>query len=425
MATEIQQLRGTTAENDEFIGKQGVITVDTTRKSIRVHDGVTPGGREISGLDTPPIVVFASGQSNMARHETMSWTPPENLFVWNHHPQNDGPTHVGTAFEPADPNKVNVATSFAAEVARAYPASRVYVINTAASARPISNWLPGGSPDMFAAGVNNMEAALAVVGPRRKIIHLWWQGETDAFNQNANYESDFLAYRARYLSVDWWTPDMQFFVFGVSPYMTGTDGDRLRRFNKVLSRCAAVDPEKARYIHSGGYGTSYWQTDRLHMTAEGYDAVGKLAHNVMAGGLGRPTLESVIVDPFTKQLIQPLAYAFYAIKAGASSGDVTGYNAPVVNTMGDAFNPTTGIFTVPLSGLWTIDNMLLVSSAGSATQQMHLNGANFGNGSAAILNAAGSTQMSLTHPFQEGDQLKIFVSAGAPDASRFGARFVG
>lgn len=44
MSTQIQQLRGTTAENDNFTGGVGVITVDTEKHDIRVHDGWKRGG---------------------------------------------------------------------------------------------------------------------------------------------------------------------------------------------------------------------------------------------------------------------------------------------------------------------------------------------------------------------------------------------
>lgn len=47
MSTQVQQLRGTTAENDVFTGKSGVLTVDTEKKDIRVHDGVKQGGYSI------------------------------------------------------------------------------------------------------------------------------------------------------------------------------------------------------------------------------------------------------------------------------------------------------------------------------------------------------------------------------------------
>lgn len=44
MSTQVQQLRGTTAENNAFTGKAGVITVDTEKNDLRIHDGTTRGG---------------------------------------------------------------------------------------------------------------------------------------------------------------------------------------------------------------------------------------------------------------------------------------------------------------------------------------------------------------------------------------------
>lgn len=42
--THIQPARGNAAKNDAVTLHEGVITVDTTNKSIRVHDGATAGG---------------------------------------------------------------------------------------------------------------------------------------------------------------------------------------------------------------------------------------------------------------------------------------------------------------------------------------------------------------------------------------------
>jgi hypothetical protein len=44
MAKQVQFRRGTAAENDAFTGAVGEITVDTTNKQLRVHDGSTAGG---------------------------------------------------------------------------------------------------------------------------------------------------------------------------------------------------------------------------------------------------------------------------------------------------------------------------------------------------------------------------------------------
>lgn len=44
MSKQWQIRRGTTAENDAFTGAVGELTMDTDKKQIRLHDGVTEGG---------------------------------------------------------------------------------------------------------------------------------------------------------------------------------------------------------------------------------------------------------------------------------------------------------------------------------------------------------------------------------------------
>lgn len=50
---DMQLKRGSTAENDAFVGLDGTISIDNEGNSIRVHDGKTPGGfMRIGVLDT-------------------------------------------------------------------------------------------------------------------------------------------------------------------------------------------------------------------------------------------------------------------------------------------------------------------------------------------------------------------------------------
>lgn len=44
MAKQLQLRKGTAAEHDTFTGANGEVTVDTTNKTLRVHDGSTVGG---------------------------------------------------------------------------------------------------------------------------------------------------------------------------------------------------------------------------------------------------------------------------------------------------------------------------------------------------------------------------------------------
>jgi hypothetical protein len=48
VSTQIQYRRGTGVQNDAFTGALGEVTVDTTNKTIRVHDGVAVGGSNIA-----------------------------------------------------------------------------------------------------------------------------------------------------------------------------------------------------------------------------------------------------------------------------------------------------------------------------------------------------------------------------------------
>lgn len=44
----LQLRRGTTAENATYTGREGEITIDTELEALRVHDGFTPGGWEVT-----------------------------------------------------------------------------------------------------------------------------------------------------------------------------------------------------------------------------------------------------------------------------------------------------------------------------------------------------------------------------------------
>ena len=61
MPTVVQIRRGTTAENNNFIGQSGELTVDTSTWSLRVHDSLTPGGHIAVGTVGPAGPAGASG----------------------------------------------------------------------------------------------------------------------------------------------------------------------------------------------------------------------------------------------------------------------------------------------------------------------------------------------------------------------------
>ena len=50
MAKQLQLRKGTATEHNTFTGANGEVTVDTTNKTLRVHDGTTAGGTQLAIL---------------------------------------------------------------------------------------------------------------------------------------------------------------------------------------------------------------------------------------------------------------------------------------------------------------------------------------------------------------------------------------
>lgn len=59
MSRQIQIRRGSAAENDNFTGAIGEITMDTTNKTLRVHDGETVGGTVLAKQSEIPDLTNA------------------------------------------------------------------------------------------------------------------------------------------------------------------------------------------------------------------------------------------------------------------------------------------------------------------------------------------------------------------------------
>lgn len=63
MSTEIRLRRGTSAQNALFTGANAEVTVDTTLKTLRVHDGATAGGSVIAKLsDLSDLIGLPEGR---------------------------------------------------------------------------------------------------------------------------------------------------------------------------------------------------------------------------------------------------------------------------------------------------------------------------------------------------------------------------
>lgn len=71
MAKQIQLRRGTTAEHNTFTGAVGEVTVDTDKKTLVVHDGLTVGGT--------PLATSADLSTNIINYLPLAYpksTPP-------------------------------------------------------------------------------------------------------------------------------------------------------------------------------------------------------------------------------------------------------------------------------------------------------------------------------------------------------------
>lgn len=78
MATQIQRRRGTTAQHSTFTGALGELTVDTDKKTVVVHDGITAGGFPLATLASPaltgtPTAPTATAGTNTTQLATTSY----------------------------------------------------------------------------------------------------------------------------------------------------------------------------------------------------------------------------------------------------------------------------------------------------------------------------------------------------------------
>jgi len=77
MAKQVQFRRGTAAENDAFTGAVGEITVDTTNKQLRVHDGSTAGGTAALGSGAIGVSVQGYDADTAKTDVEQTFTAPQ------------------------------------------------------------------------------------------------------------------------------------------------------------------------------------------------------------------------------------------------------------------------------------------------------------------------------------------------------------
>lgn len=261
---------------------------------FRIHTG-GGGGSVGSSRTGKPIFILSTGQSEMTLHPAYAWSPEPNVYLWNF----DGIVNLanvtGTTFAPMDATTMGLAYSYANEIAKANPLSKVYLVNIGIGAQAIAQWKVGASPstlDMYAACKNNVQAALAFLGLSKIDKFLWLQGASDALAGSATYLADFETVIARFRAETWFPITTQIRIVGVSPYYGGL----VTTFNSTLATAAAVEADVRKFIYLGALPITFWDAGSayLHPTAAGNEHIGKLAY-----AASRANEQGVSVDPVT------------------------------------------------------------------------------------------------------------------------------
>lgn len=232
-----------------------------------------------SAYTAEPIVLFATGQSNMARTALYASTYPSNLYIWN-----GSPDTPGTAFIAPDATRVSVSWIYAAEISKANPDRLVYVVNVSKANLGLVEWTPSWSgTNMMGAIDTNVTAALAAIGVSKISSMLFWQGENDAAAP-AGYGDMFDGIMAVLRTKTWFEPATPVAVFGIVP--TVVNGNAWAdAMSVVLEGVASRDRGRRTFIPTRTLSTGYW-IDSLHLTEAGIVQAGKMAYNIMSGVAG-------------------------------------------------------------------------------------------------------------------------------------------
>lgn len=79
MSRQIQIRRGSAAENNDFTGAIGEVTMDTTNKTLRVHDGETAGGTILAKQSEigDKLNKTLDNLPNTSKESIISWMMPD------------------------------------------------------------------------------------------------------------------------------------------------------------------------------------------------------------------------------------------------------------------------------------------------------------------------------------------------------------
>lgn len=239
-------------------------------------------GAQGAGSSGSPIVILATGQSNVRLDGAFDWAPPPNLFLWDF--DKTDATDVGTSFTSPSTTVCAVGRAFAAKVAQDNPLRDVYILEISIGGQPLSKWMTGSpTPDLYAACKNNVEAALTLIGADKIDTLLWWQGEAEAQSGSLTYVADWQSVHARFRGETWFPYTTPVVIMGVSALA----GSIYENFNRYFSELVSLDPDCLVYVHTSRLPVAYWDgsggTPYIHMLGEGYSAAGSLAYQALEG----------------------------------------------------------------------------------------------------------------------------------------------
>jgi hypothetical protein len=349
-------------------------------------------GRGAYGPDTTarPLVIVASGQSNMDGAGYGGTMPPENAAVqmfdlgtreFRTLSYEDGFARVnvnnGTTYYCPTTGYNNLAFSFA-HAAHEATGRPVYLILVANGGTHIGRWVGSGASDvagyvgpwgavgtaspLYVELADAVEDALALIDVDQIDAFLWHQGETarPGYTTVANYATDFATLRGKLQAESWWSDSTQFLA---GELIIGSRYDDYQEFFRAFN--SAGDP----YLKCvSGLGlTSEIETNptmKIHYNGEGLYQLGRRYWRAFLGDgaalakrFDPDTTQygaKAISIPYTARIgtavtIDPLAGRILESKGIAAGRDGGGYLAGQKTT--GAYNCTVthnsdGTFTV-------------------------------------------------------------------------------
>lgn len=279
-----------TALTDET-GTGAAVFATSPTLTTPVITGGSISGATIDGvtLESEPIFLVCSGQSNAVLFPSYSWDPPANLLVWN-----------GSAFAAASATDIGISTAWAAYIARANPTRLVYLVYNGFGGAAISSWMTPGA-GLYDSLETSVVAGLAAAGLSTIDGLLWWQGEADY--ASSTYVSDFETVHANWRAETWFPYNTPIVMMGVTHYLETGDQAALAAFNVNLTKLEQRAPAFRTYVHSSDMPTSNWisgGTDlKAHMTGAGYYGAGRMAAQAYEAMIKGKGPQSIYTNPYT------------------------------------------------------------------------------------------------------------------------------